>query len=96
MQDKLIWKILYLLKWMYDMTENDEKEIISILEKLSEQEKIDVAYMLYKKFEVENNILKQAVLKLKTIDHDIEEYHTKQEADKWLEDLLAKVEEKRN
>jgi len=81
---------------MYDMTENDEKEIISILEKLSEQEKIDVAYMLYKKFEVENNILKQAVLKLKTIDHDIEEYHTKQEADKWLEDLLSKVEEKRN
>jgi len=96
MQDKLIWKILYLLKWMYDMTENDEKKIVSILEKLSEQEKIDIAYNLYKKFEIEDNILKQALLKLKTIDHDIEEYHTKQEADRWLEDILQQVENKKN
>lgn len=96
MEDKLIGKIMYLLRWMYDMTEDDEKEIISILEKMSEEEKIDVAYMLYKKFEIENNLLKQAVLKLKTIDHDIEEYHTKKEADAWLEEILVKVEDKKN
>ena len=58
--------------------------------------KIDIAYMLYKKYEIENNLLKQAVLKMKTIDHDIEEYHTKQEADVWLEELLSKLEEKNN
>ena len=96
MEDKLIGKIIYLLRWMYDMTEEDEKNIISILEDLSEEEKIDIAYMLYKKYEIENNLLKQAVLKLKTIDHDIEEYHTKKEADTWLEEILTKLEDKKN
>jgi len=96
MEDKLIWKIMYLLRGLYDMTEEDEQNIIKVLEELSEEEKIDIAYMLYKKFEIENNILKTAVLKLKTIDHDLQEYHTKEEADKWLAEILWKIKDVKN
>jgi hypothetical protein len=86
--DKLTGKIMYLLRGLYEIPETEEKNIVSILDKLTEEEKIDIAYMLYQRLEIENNMFKEAILKLKTIDHDIEEYHTKQEADKWLEDIL--------
>jgi len=91
--NELNWKIMYLLRWMYDMSDDEEQRILSIADKMTDEEKKNIIYALYKKFEIENNLLKQAILKLKIVDHDIEEYHTKQEADIWLEKILSQIKE---
>ena len=89
--DNINEKILYLLRWLYDLNAENEKNILKVLDKMTEDEKMDLAYMLYKKLNVKEQLIKEALLKLKVVDHNIEEYTTKKEADIWLEKILSKI-----
>ena len=51
---------------------------------MTEEEKVDTAYILYKKLALKNQALKEAYFHLKIADHLIDEYKEKKLADSWL------------
>jgi len=89
--ENINWKIIYLLKSLYELKEDDEKKILEILEKMTEEEKIEIAYILKKRLDYINTMLNQAMWKLKTMDYEIEDIKVRQWADKWLEEILEQI-----
>jgi len=93
--NKYTAKILYLLDWLYELTEEDKKNIIESLEKIKDEDKIEIAYILHKRYEAEKAMFKEAEFKIKIVDHNIIEYNEKKEADIWLENILTQLEDKK-
>ena len=85
-------KILYLIKWLFgNIPEEKEQQILDIVKNMTEEEKIDTAYILYKKLEIKKQAFKEAYSHLKIADHLVDEYKEKKLADNWLVEMLENV-----
>ena len=92
--NKYTAKILYLLDGLYELTEEDKENIIKSLEKIKDEDKIEIAYILHKRYEAEKAMFKEAEFKIKIINHNLIEHKEKKEADIWLDKILSQIEKK--
>ena len=80
-------KIISLMRQLYKMSELEIKEFKIILNWFTEQEKIDIAHILWEKLQEEESIFKKLFKKLRWIKNEVKELKTKKEADNLLLNL---------
>ncbi len=79
--------IIFLMKKLYKMNDKEMEDFKTMLSEFSKEEKMEIAYTLWKKVKEEESIVSRFLKKIKLIKNDIEDYKTQQQADKLLADL---------
>jgi len=77
-------KIIILINKLYKMDDNQNKEFETILKTLANEEKIDIAYSLWKKVKEEENIISNFLRKVKLLKNDLEDYKEQDKAEELL------------
>ena len=80
-------KLLYLMHKLYDLTEDEERDFLDMINWFDENEKKEIGYMLWERVKEEEWLFSKFIRKIKNIWNNIEEKKTKLEADQMLLNL---------
>ena len=84
---KLDKKLLYLMHKLYNLTNDEEKDFLDMIDWFDEQEKKEIWYILWERVKEEEWLFSKFVRKLKGIWNKIKEKQTRIEAEQMLLDL---------
>jgi len=77
-------KLIQLMNKLYDMSKEEIEDFKLLLTSFTEQEKEDLAMVLWQRLKEEESIFKKIFRKLKIFNYNLDEIETK----KWADDLL--------
>jgi len=80
-------KIIILINKLYKMDDNKNKEFETILKTLANEEKMEIAYILWNKIKEEENIISRFLVKVKILKNDLEDYKVQQKVEQLLTDI---------
>lgn len=72
--EELNWKILYLYYILYNISENDKNELLSLLENIDDEDKKSIIIFLYKRYEQNINNIQITLSSLKKIENKLDEW----------------------
>lgn len=75
------------MKKLYKMNDKEMEDFKLMLETFTHEEKMEIAYTLWKKVKEEESIISKFLKKIKLIKNDIEDYRTQKQADELLASL---------